>query len=446
MTRLLMLILFAFSFPLQPQERCFPEPRLIPGEQGEVLFTNGSPLNVRGGAGRSFSVTGIIPEGSLFEIIEGPICADDINWFRIESPSGWIAESTQDEGYFVAPVYAGRDKMKTLFENAPLFDLAQADEDVKILDFGSYTITNREGELLLSLPSIGTLSSDGVTIYEEDELQFWTYEGELFTFPTPSQPDDMELISVRAAPDGSQAAWLFSNCENIFGCPSDTGYVLLLQDQTETRELWNGEPEIGRYSISHWREDGQSISLLLTDEAAYPEPGTASGTDIGYAPEGRLLEIDVQSGEIIEKQQFRAVSSTGKWRVFGLYPSITVEGDETYTVEESSSSFHNLQFSPDETLLVWTQVNNNSNYQRDSIDLKVMKLDTGTVDTIFTFADHYPSILSWLSDRLIRVQVKRIEYTHDSSVVSTLEHDLIFDVSSGEFWRFDMPDRWIEKP
>lgn len=80
-------------------------PRLVPGERAQVSETDGQPLNVRGTASRGADRIGQLVEGSVFDVIEGPICADGLYWWAIETPeiAGMIAEGA-DGVYFVEPL------------------------------------------------------------------------------------------------------------------------------------------------------------------------------------------------------------------------------------------------------------------------------------------------------------------------------------------------------
>lgn len=82
-----------------------PTPRLIPGERASVLFTDGQPLNVRDRPGLSETAIVQLPEGTEFDVLDGPVCADDIYWWSIaaQEGTGWIAEGVDGE-YFVGPL------------------------------------------------------------------------------------------------------------------------------------------------------------------------------------------------------------------------------------------------------------------------------------------------------------------------------------------------------
>lgn len=82
--------------------------RLEIGQSGQVAFTDGQPLNVRAEASRSGGVVGQLAEGTVFDVLEGPVCAEDIQWWRVQSGdvTGWVAEAAGGE-YLVEPSSAG---------------------------------------------------------------------------------------------------------------------------------------------------------------------------------------------------------------------------------------------------------------------------------------------------------------------------------------------------
>lgn len=63
---------------------------LRPGALAMVQTTEGDPLNVRAGAGRSFNVIGQANHRDSVTIIQGPVAADGFNWWQIALPSGLI--------------------------------------------------------------------------------------------------------------------------------------------------------------------------------------------------------------------------------------------------------------------------------------------------------------------------------------------------------------------
>lgn len=81
--------------------------RLYAGVRGQVAEDDARALNVRSQPDRNSSQIGQIAPGQTFSVLEGPICADAIAWFRviygINAVEGWIAEGLNDR-YFVVPV------------------------------------------------------------------------------------------------------------------------------------------------------------------------------------------------------------------------------------------------------------------------------------------------------------------------------------------------------
>ena len=84
-----------------------PPTRLVVGQGGRVSFTDGQPLNVRDAAGLNGARVAQLPEGTAFLVLEGPVCADNIYWWRIQAglTAGWVAEGLPGQ-YFVEPVAA----------------------------------------------------------------------------------------------------------------------------------------------------------------------------------------------------------------------------------------------------------------------------------------------------------------------------------------------------
>src|SRR5690606_3407535 len=73
--------------------------------QGRVRSDDPRPLNVRSGPGTTYPRVGQIAINSVFDVLEGPTCANGLAWYRILYAGGfegWIAEG--DTEYFVDPV------------------------------------------------------------------------------------------------------------------------------------------------------------------------------------------------------------------------------------------------------------------------------------------------------------------------------------------------------
>lgn len=82
-----------------------PQPRLVIGTQGRVLPGNAN--NVRDIASRGGTLVGSIPGGEVFEVLDGPVCADGFNWWQVsyDAFTGWTPEGSGTE-YWVEPYEA----------------------------------------------------------------------------------------------------------------------------------------------------------------------------------------------------------------------------------------------------------------------------------------------------------------------------------------------------
>jgi len=84
-----------------------PPPRLTIGGSGAVSYTDGQPLRIRDAAGMAGAELSQLPEGTLFLVLDGPVCADDIYWWQVQAGdlTGWVAEGVEG-AYFVEPKMA----------------------------------------------------------------------------------------------------------------------------------------------------------------------------------------------------------------------------------------------------------------------------------------------------------------------------------------------------
>lgn len=98
------------TLPASPTPDCpnTPPNRLILLERGRVAYDDPTDLNVRAEPGTASDLVGTLPAGSVFMVLEGPLCTAVYAWFRIEAGelTGWIAEG-RGQLYFVEPYAAG---------------------------------------------------------------------------------------------------------------------------------------------------------------------------------------------------------------------------------------------------------------------------------------------------------------------------------------------------
>ena len=126
-----------------------PAPRLAVGGEGMVTFTDGRPLNVRNAAGLGGTLTGQLPEGTTFAVVEGPICADNIYWWHVtaDALTGWIAEGMEGE-YFVAPsAAAAATPQGGVTPAGPIVPLSQSSGPFTVWDWAAFAADSWYGEL-----------------------------------------------------------------------------------------------------------------------------------------------------------------------------------------------------------------------------------------------------------------------------------------------------------
>ena len=80
--------------------------RLKPASRARVTFTDGTPLRVREGPGKTAKVNKTIPEGTEMFIMEGPECGDQGVWWRMQTNNGsvvgWVMEG-ENGVYYIEP-------------------------------------------------------------------------------------------------------------------------------------------------------------------------------------------------------------------------------------------------------------------------------------------------------------------------------------------------------
>jgi hypothetical protein len=158
-----------------------PTSRLKIGGQGQV--TPGSANNVRDTPSRDGAKVGEIPAGGIFDVLEGPTCADGFNWWRVDYDGivGWTVEG-QGEEYFLEPYRAV--PTPTL---PPLRDFVPPIESVNVLEVGARVrVTVDDGDTLTlrrepAGERLGQIEDGAVGVIlegpvEEDNLRWWQIE------------------------------------------------------------------------------------------------------------------------------------------------------------------------------------------------------------------------------------------------------------------------------
>jgi hypothetical protein len=457
---LCLILMFTFVVPVAAQAECPLPDVLVTGEMGEVRFTDGEPLNVRGEPGRTAAVVGTLREGLRFRVLSEPICSGGIVWREIEANAltGWIAEGV-DEVYFVRPLAPAL--LEAEGEVLPAFDLAQIDSQTRLLllDDIERQMTDSALNPLLSLPR-GTLRT---TISANSISAFVSASDELYTayladgvvertIAVPTQVDDKAFRNAALSPDGEQIAWLYSNCESIFGCPLGTGYALSLTDAEggSRRVSWEGAPmDVGRFELAGWRSDSGAVFLEITGDEPYPEPGSPVYIEPGYPPEGDVFEIPLDdAASVVDDRERRfAISHDGVWEVERETGNSVNElyvrrrdGMQSYTIPYPGYRLaHQFTFSPHNQTLVWAESNYSDNRFQSTV-LKALNLETGSVTVLYEFPASYVFERGWLAENLLAVQWVDLQFDVNYRLVERLKATLVFDVTTGDVWRLELPE------
>jgi len=92
--------------PPPPTASCAgaPRERLIIGERGRVLPDDPRPVNVRRLPGTENRMVTTIPINAIFQVLDGPVCADNFEWYQVHyrEATGWLAEGDLTS-YYVEP-------------------------------------------------------------------------------------------------------------------------------------------------------------------------------------------------------------------------------------------------------------------------------------------------------------------------------------------------------
>lgn len=102
---LLLWLLLVGMMPLQAQSAsdCVVDARLTVGERGRVLA--GHNVNIRPEPTTAIARLDLLPAGTTFDVVDGPLCAEGYHWWQIDTGtvSGWSAEGSPDGTYWLEP-------------------------------------------------------------------------------------------------------------------------------------------------------------------------------------------------------------------------------------------------------------------------------------------------------------------------------------------------------
>lgn len=87
-----------------------PYRRLAVGVRAVVTYRDAQPKNLRAAPSRNAAIINTLLDGIAVDILDGPVCADGLNWWQVQvagSPEtgGWMAEGgTAAGGYWLIPL------------------------------------------------------------------------------------------------------------------------------------------------------------------------------------------------------------------------------------------------------------------------------------------------------------------------------------------------------
>jgi hypothetical protein len=94
------------TLPASPTASCAgaPRERLIIGERARVLPDDPRAVNVRRLPGTEHRLVTTIPINGIFQVLDGPVCADGFQWYKVHyrEATGWLAEGDLTS-YYVEP-------------------------------------------------------------------------------------------------------------------------------------------------------------------------------------------------------------------------------------------------------------------------------------------------------------------------------------------------------
>lgn len=247
-----------------------PALRLIVGRPGFAIAT--TPVRIRSAAGTGNRQIGQIDPNGVFQVLEGPVCADRLNWWRIEHVGivGWIAEGT-NEAYFVDLVPATATPTATRTPTATFTPTITRTPTITLTPSITPTFTNTA--IPLAELSDIAWSAEGEFLAVASERGVYRFNAEDFS-EAPIQLSDLEAQSVAYHP---------------------TDPTLLAVAVGGTLEFWQEDELIASYDISG-PENITDLDYDLTGDRLWIQ------TEIGafmFDTEQAVSELMIPNGETI---------------------------------------------------------------------------------------------------------------------------------------------------
>ncbi len=439
-----------------------PAPRLAVDGVGRVL--PGDANNVRAQPLRDAELIGAIPGGAAFRVLEGPICADGLNWWRVETDdiTGWTVEGADGE-YWIEPLPAtgSVSEWSNPYRNPehPVSNrlIVGATARVQAMDNEALPVYAAPDDT----PSVQELPVNTlVTLVEEGIDGWWRIESE----------NGSGWVR-EAVPRTGTAAKMSPTLAPI--CPYTENRVLFLaydsalgsnlytagRDGTHLCNLSYGLQQ--DFEVYDWSPDGAWIAYSAVVE------GTAQ---CAYGCSGELY-IESVDGSILRRLTFGQNTGHVQWSLDGAWVAVQMDGAKPDTRDirliapdgsaertliTSDEGFAFMRWSPDgKRIAVIENRETGSNFSQF---IRIVDVETGDSQVLYESRWRLDS-LNWSPDGafiatatydqdarrvLLEIQVENGDYT---VVVDAETRGGIYspDGTQIAFWRADLgAPRWVE--
>ncbi|MCB9452951.1 MAG: SH3 domain-containing protein [Anaerolineaceae bacterium] len=380
-----------------------PPPLLVVGEHGRVL--PGDANNVRDTPTRSGTKIGAIPGGEVFTVLEGPVCADGLNWWRVTygDLTGWTVEGASG-AYWVEPLFFIQP---TATPDVPWLNayrtpqhpianalVADATARVQTMDDSPLPVYAVPGDdtPIEELPS-GTL----VTLAEEGANGWWRVESADGLSGWVREAVERVGTAARMSPTLAPVCVYTEDRVLFLGSDPALGvnlYSVALDGKHLCNLSYGLQQEFGAFA---WSPDGQWVAYTAAIERG--TPGNYGDLD---------LFIESVDGRVLRRLTFDQHVSQVQWTPDGNWIMVVMGGAEDYTrairliapdgtaertVWTTDQSFNGMCLSPDGSQVATIE------QDPEGTSSRVQVVDMATGEAREVFSSRWQTVgLNWSPD------------------------------------------------